>query len=93
MMAIRSQSFGLARRNFPQLYTGYYTFQAGVPWLPPSPINGGGYVVDRPPVSTFQPVVYPYKPPTQSVSGGGYVITNPLRLTRLAPNPGAGGNM
>lgn len=87
--AISPFSWGGARRNTPQYYTGYMTFQAGIPNTRFASLTGGGNVPVRYPTGTFAPLVHVYGSRISSAVGPGLFENNPLRLSSLLTAPGS----
>lgn len=85
--------FGLARRNTPQLYTGYFTFQAGITNTRLNSLAGGGNVPPRMPIGTFRPIVQNYGTRLNSAVGGGLVPGNPTVTIPLLEAPGGRGSV
>lgn len=81
--ATTARPFGIAQRNTPQLYTGYFTYSAGIPFLRAADMAGGGKVPVMMPRGTFTPLVATYTTPRTSLTGGGSAVADPLRLTSL----------
>lgn len=88
-MAISPYSFGLAARNTPQLYTGYFTLQGGITNTRYGSVTGAGFVPPNMPVGTFRPFVQTYQTRIADPTGAGIVIAHPLNVSRLLEPPGS----
>ena len=88
-----SSMFGLAKRNSPQLYTGYFTFQSGIPNTRFNSLAGGGNVPPAMPVGSFRPIVQIYGTRLNSAIGGGLVPANPAISIPLVEAPGGRGTV
>ena len=79
--------YTLARRNTPQLYTGYAVFQGGIPNGRTIGLQGGGEVVPRNWQGTSQPMMANYTTRFSDIAGGGTVPAREGFFQSLLPNP------
>ena len=63
---------------------GHLVYQGGIPFLPPAPLNGGGFIPYRsPPAGKEAPGWQNYVTPISSAVGGGSMPSRPNFLMRL----------
>lgn len=82
-MADQYHGYSRPSHLMPQWRVGMLVFQGGVPNLRMGSLTGGGQLVARPLVGTFQPYIITYGTRVQSLVGGGQVAARPGFLSAL----------